>query len=374
MNYYLILLIVCLIIYCIINENSIIEGYDAKYNDQTFEKCAEFCKTTAGCQAFGYDKINKICYPSESAISGQPVNSIFGSEYNYNNATCNKPKAVMNAGKNIPFSDRRNNSLFVCTEDIDKFPQYYFHVKGQFKNIGEGKNIDDIFDVDDYEIKPYKWPKNKFNYDNVDLLIKERENQAFVSGNVTQLKRIIDYDPDAALKKTVLEEQKAQKQMKHEQLQIKKQTPSGPTLDFSLGNIGTNIKNNVDKVKSQIYIPQTALKPAENKPDNNKIVAKPKKEQYIVYKQYNDFNIGKYLKDYKCVKDIPYEECVKYCTNNDDCIGFEFNPKHNTDVNVCCPYATKSTLIGRSELQKNGKFYAKEITNKLSNVNAYIQV
>ena len=353
MNYYILALVIVILCYSVykyesLNNMSITEGYDASFRDQSFEACAEFCKTTAGCLGFGYDQKSKICYPSKTSISGRPVGSLFRSEYNYNNATCNKIKAVMEAGKGIPFSDRRNNSVYICSESSDKFPQYYFHNNGTFTNIGEGKVIDDIFDVEDYEVKTYKWPVNKFDYDQLDLLIKERENQEFVSDNVTQINRILDTpilptQQETPVTSSAINKQQTSKPGNQEQVLQQ----NGKQLDFGLERVNNglqSINNRIKKVSKNLKLiaqnrnTQMVQSKTSNKKNTNK-------DQYIVYKQYNDFNTGEYSKDFKCVRDIPYNDCAEYCTNDDNCVGFEFNTMYpinkNITKNVCCPYKSK---------------------------------
>jgi len=224
-------LIVLIIILLTIYKTKIIEGYDARYTDTTFSKCAEFCKTTAGCYGFGYNKNKKICYPSALPIFGFPLDSIFNSEYSYNNTTCNKTGAVETSNKKPAFEERRSNAVYICTETEGKQPQYYFHNKNTFNNMGEGKNIDKIFDVEVYEVRDFKWPRNRFDYDQKDLLIKEKESQTFVPNNITDLDRIMKFQPIKTEEPTI----------------IKPKIIVEPKYDFGLDetayNIMTNAKN-----------------------------------------------------------------------------------------------------------------------------------
>lgn len=187
----LIMVILLLILIYTTYNNKTIEGYDERLTNTSFQDCAEFCKTTENCYGFGYDKINKVCYPSQLIIAGRPTDSIFRDEYLYTNATCNKFKPIINPSKNPPFDERRGNSVYICRESYDKFPQYYFYNNKTFTNIGEGKNIDEIFDVESYSVNPYEYPRNKFNLDNYDLLFKTVENQTYNKNNVTDLNHLI---------------------------------------------------------------------------------------------------------------------------------------------------------------------------------------
>jgi hypothetical protein len=323
--YIIVILIVLLIFVILINitKSKLIEGYDARYSNITFPSCAEFCKITNNCYGFGYDKQNQVCYPSQLPILGIPIDSIYKAEYSYNNATCNKVKAITTPSDKPSFEERRSNSIYVCAESYDKQPQYYFHNKGEFKNIGEGKNIDNIFDVEIYSVKPYNWPRNKFDYDQKDLLLKYRENQSFTSNNITDLNRIID-EPS-------------------KQQPVKAKNPSEQTYDIRPQNIKTNLDELVKKINKTL-IPKKVI----NKKNNN-----------IIYKSNDNYNDGIFLMDYKCIKDIPLDRCLKYCSDNKDCKAVEWNSFYENNHNVCCPYKQIGNFTKRDNDKVNGKFYEK---------------
>lgn len=231
-------IIIIIFILCYFYQTKIIEGYDARYTNTSFEKCAEFSKTTSGCYGFGYNKKNNTCYPSALPIFGLPLDSIFKGEYSYSNATCNKVKTIELPKKDPAFEERRSNSVYVCTESDGMQPQYYFHNKNKFENIGEGRNIDDIFDVEMYEVRDFQWPRNRFDYDQQDLLLKEKEGQAFVPNNITDLNRIIKFIP-----------------VKEKETKIVKPTINvKPKYDFNLDII---VKNIIDRIKK--FIPSLQL-------------------------------------------------------------------------------------------------------------------
>jgi hypothetical protein len=193
---YCLIIIIIIIIFLIAHYynkkiTTTIEGYDDRKRNMSFLDCAEFCKTTENCYAFGYDEINKICYPSQTIIAGRPTDSIFRDEFLYTNATCNKYKPIINPSKNPPFDERRSNSVYICRDAYNKFPQFYFYNNRTFKNMGEGKNIDEIFDVESYSINPYTWPRNKYDCNNYDLLFKAVENQTYNKNNVTDLNHLL---------------------------------------------------------------------------------------------------------------------------------------------------------------------------------------
>lgn len=358
----IILLIIIIITLIIVTKNNkIIENYDARYTDTTFPVCAEFCKTRSNCYGFGYDKENNICYPSQLIILGKPLDSIFGDEYSPNNATCNKVKPIITAQKTPGFVDRRSNSVYVCSESNDKQPGYYFENKGKFKNIGEGRNIDDIFDVEIYEVKPYTWPRNQFDYDQSDLLKKEKLNQAFTPENTTNLNRIIN--PEQETVETFTTPSEESSELLPETLP---ETTPKPIFDFKLENIKNYIYNFMKKISGAFLIPTSKYEVSES--------ATPQRSNYITYTKNNNYNSGQYLNDYQCVKDMPLETCLHYCSNNDTCVGFEWNPEFLNSQNVCCPYKTIGKFIGRQDSKKLGNFYQKTFSNELNKQNNYISI
>lgn len=170
-----------------------LEHYDERIKGISLKDCANFCRTTENCNGFGYDEFKKICYPSQLIISGRPMEAIFRNDYLYTNVTCNKPYPIVTASNYPSLKERRDNSLFVCRGSFDLHPQYYFFNNNKFKNIGEGYNLDGLFDVDNYVVHRYTWPRNRFNCNQYDLLIKEIENNTFNhKRNITDLNRIVE--------------------------------------------------------------------------------------------------------------------------------------------------------------------------------------
>jgi hypothetical protein len=189
----IIVVIVFLIIIFVNGQNGQqVEHYNARLVNTDLVKCGEFCKTTAGCFGFGYDKNNQICYPSKSLIDGAPTDSdvLYRDQYNKNNPSCNKLEPIIQPDKKPPFDNRRKNSIYVCKETEDLQPQWYLHSDNKFTNIGDGKNIDGIFNVDDYPINAYQWPINKYNMDQVNLLEKDRLAQVYNSQTISSLTRM----------------------------------------------------------------------------------------------------------------------------------------------------------------------------------------
>jgi hypothetical protein len=329
----IILIIALIILISYYKKSNIIEGYDARYTNTTFAECAEFCKTTSNCWGFGYDKSNNICYPSQTIISGQPLDSLYKDEYTYENAFCNKVNAIEDPNSNPSFVDRRANAVYACTETYGKQPSYYLHDKGTMTNIGAGRNIDGIFNVEFYEVRPYKWPRNRFDYDQLDLLMKERENQLYTPQNITDVDRLATHPvPETTIipqfNKTLLP-------------------------DFDIKTVGDNISNTIKNLfKSS---PQSVVTP---------------ETPTTSFKENDEYNTGAYLNDYKCASGVALNSCLQYCSGSTGCIGFEWNPSFDKNTNVCCPYATMGTFVPRDPSKSSGRFYQKTLTynnNKQNN-------
>lgn len=191
--YILILLCILIIIYYVNDKWKVIEGYDARFDNMDMVTCADFCKTHSNCYGFAFDKVNKVCYPSESSMGGYPKDSIFKNEYSEKNTVCNKFKVIENANNTPAFVDRRMNAIYICTETPDDHPKYYYHNNGTLNDIGDGKSIDKIIDVEAYKVLPYVWSKDKFDYNQTDLLLKMLSEQNVLPNNVTDFKRIDNY-------------------------------------------------------------------------------------------------------------------------------------------------------------------------------------
>lgn len=348
MIYYI---IIAFIILVILWNFQIIEGYDARYTNTSFTDCAIFSKTTAGCNGFGYDTKNQICYPSKTIIDGKPLYSIFKDEYTEDNAFCNKIQPIEDPNPNPGFVDRRKNSVFICTETKGQHPQYYFENKNAFNNIGEEKNIDDIFDVESYAVKPYNWPVNNFDQNQTDIYQKKKANEVVTPENTTNVNRIINYTPPEIIEKHKV---------------IQPETPVRNQLDFKLENIRNNITNAIKKMAPNLLIPTSKynVNPSKTK--------QTKRDKYITFQENNNMNSGQYLMDYKCTKNIPVKDCLDYCSSQVKCLGVEWNPNFNDSSNVCCPYKTIGEYVKRPENKMSGKFYEKHSATQLNKDQNYV--
>ena len=342
MKYIIYFIIIILIIFLYLKNNHIVEGYDARYTDFDFEKCARFCKTTKNCYGFGYNPSNQTCYPSALPIQGRPLDSIFRDEYTYTNATCNKIDTITEANPKPSFEARRKNAVYSCTEDEGKQPQYYIHNNRTFRNIGEGRNIDDIFDIEVYEVRDFTWPRNRFNYNQTDLLIKVKENQTFVPTNITNLDKIMNY-----VEKTPQEES-----IVKPKIRISKQ------WDFDLDKKVGNVINFAKSLIPNFIIPKYD-KELDKKIVQEEIIEEESTNP-LNYAPINKENKGEYLFDHECTKNISIDSCRDYCSGNLSCVGFEFNPQLGNDYNICCPYKTIGNYVDRTKDKENGTFYLKK--------------
>jgi hypothetical protein len=314
-----------------------IETYDDRYIDSTMNNCANFCKTTAGCLGFGFDSLTNTCFPSKSIVIGEPVDKIFEDEYSPNHVACNKFEAKIQPSKATPFTERRSNAIFICSkkQGIQRTqPQYYFHNNKTMTKIDEGQNIDFITDVDNYEIKPYRWPK--FNRKHFNFRNREKKQQKLK--NFYKIKNI--------------------QNPKGEVIPDKTNTSSFlfPFGYIKIKEIPMVIKNTINKtgkaIKNIVQIPNdTQLNNSNIKPMNiNKH-----------FEIYSEFNKGKYLREHNCVKNITHQECLNFCDNNKNCVGTEWNPYFNNNENICCPMKTLGKFEPRKHQHRLGKFYLKKI-------------
>lgn len=293
---YWILVLIIIIIICLIYQYKykIVENYDARIPCSNFGQCAKFCRDIANCYGFGYDHKNSICYPSQYPIFGRPIYSLYKDQYSYYTPVCNKIDPIIEPTKNPTFDQRRMNSFYVCSESRGVQPQYYLMSNNEFINVGEGVNPDGIFDIDKYEVKPFTWPRNKFDYTQIDLLQKERENQLLAPQNITDI-------------------------------------------------------NNISKNTSC----EICSKP--------NLLHKKKKDVIVKYIPNDNYNKGQFSREYQCVKNIPPDNCFKYCSFDPKCKGVEWNPNYKGIPNVCCPYREIGELVERDMDSKYGKFYEKVI-------------
>lgn len=106
-----------------------------------------------------------------------------------------------------------------------------------------------------------------------------------------------------------------------------------------------------------------------------------KLNDYIVFQKDNmNFYEGEYLYPYRCVNNISEDVCVKTCSDNENCVGVEYNPlyvenkdnaTYKVSYNVCCPKKTISKINVRSKPYLNGHFNRKIYVNELPKNDIY---
>lgn len=346
----IIIIIFIVILSTFYNKIYYIEGYDDRYLNSSTIKCAKFCKTTAGCYGFAYDNNKNICYPSKSVLLGRSIGSLHEDDYDPNNTVCNKIFTITKPSNTVSFKERKENALFACAEKSGVQPQIFFHNEDKLEKIDEGQNLDFITDVDYYEVKPYRWPVDKYNVEQSDKLtkFKERNNLDNINESITNenngnsSNENIQNNANANITTNINKYSNYKDISNYIQQSLKK----------GISNITQTSINQSPIIETQIL--------TESKNSNNSETDKIKPTSlYQAFKIYSDFNKGKYLKKYKCIKNIDQENCLKYCLNDNNCIGTEWNPQFENNKQVCCPYNVLGEFIQRSKPYALGKFYLK---------------
>lgn len=186
---FLLLLFIILLVYLIMRPSNInIEAYDDLVSNISLDKCAEWCKTTENCYGFAYDAVTKKCYPSYNLLEGKPRDSIYRDFYRPSNTSCNKiqPVVTHKLQNELTLDERRKNSIYICREREDMQPSWYLHQNNRFLNIGSGKNLDEIYNVDVYDVRPYEWSKIK----QTSVIDKQNLDQQYNNKTVTNIDRV----------------------------------------------------------------------------------------------------------------------------------------------------------------------------------------
>lgn len=313
----MIYILIIIILFILLFKKNTIEGYDIKRENISFEDCAELCKTGSNCYGFGYNKQTSTCYPSQNTIMGPPTDTIHRGEYKKENATCNKFSAITTPLQKIPLDDRRKNSLFVCSESNNLFPQTFLHNQNKFENIGEGRNIDEIFQVDDYSVQEIKWPDRYINNNELTVLEDNNLNAKYPVKSVSEIENLLNRVPLTQVNNKIYT------------------TNNNISSDFS--NFFLKFKNAFTK-KTDIQ-------------EYNK--------DFINYKIHTGINSGYYMYPHKCLSSISYQNCLDHCSRDNNCVGVEWNPIFNNQKNVCCPYKSINISQDRPLNKSMGRFYEK---------------
>lgn len=120
------------------------------------------------------------------------------------------------------------------------------------------------------------------------------------------------------------------------------------------------------------------------KPDDSKLKPfitkgnKPKENEYGFVESDKEF-LGQYMLAHQCVVNVPLFDCLKYCENNENCAGTEWNKslviRSDTDnkdylyENVCCPKSVIKQIIPRRNKMNRGKFYVKKKLQDITDTN-----
>jgi hypothetical protein len=366
--YYIISIVITIIVIIIITINNTsydtnVEHYDNRIIDYDLNQCVNWCKTTENCYGIGYDKEKKICYPAQFMIDKPPPeNVLFRSEYRAENAACNKLQPIITENNKIGFEERRKNSVFVCKEDETKQPQWFVHNNNKFENIGEGNNIDNIFDIDDYKVGHFEWPINKYDNNQIDLLLSDHNKQTYNDNNITSIDRI----ENPVIKPTIIKlpiynPDKIQLDFGLDNIYSYMNTNYGNTSNIRTNNIHTNNIHTGGNHPSKYHLDiinrlKNGLQNSFNLLNMRGKMNVDNKYQYI---QHNDYNTGDYLMPHKCLSNISELSCLKLCSDNPNCVGCEWNPVASNLNNICCLKSNIKKFVPRNEMIKNGKFYEK---------------
>ena len=340
----LFIILLCLVTIIYFNNKKVIEGYEDRFTGTSIDACANFCKTTAGCTSFAYDKTNDICYPSQVVISGNPIQSNHKDSYSKDHLHCNKVDTVKVPTKDLPFDERKSNAMFVCYEDEGKHPQLYFHNQGKLNRLDEGQNFDYLPEVDNYEVKPYRWPQSKYNKDQLELLYEDRLKQYYLPSTVTDMDRVRQISQEQVITRDVLDKEFTEMN-KTDQINIQKEETVIEKMPKFVADI----------IQDNMQLPNKV--PTQTINDTTKVDH--------VFRIYDNHNHGQYLKEHKCTSGVKHQNCLKYCLENKDCVGVEWNPLFKNKKELCCPYRTIDKLGRREKEYINGKFYLKAPINDL---------
>jgi hypothetical protein len=154
--------------------------------------------------------------------------------------------------------------------------------------------------------------------------------------------------------------------------------------EFQFANLGASaIINDIpDSVKYEVY----DISYPKEKIDSNIIAETPyqtpyknpdiktsssfdnSNNEYGFIESNNEF-LGQYLLAHQCVVNVPLYDCLKYCENNSECVGTEWNKILFKDADnkqkymyqgVCCPKTIIKKIIPRNSDVSDGRFYIKK--------------
>lgn len=159
-NTLILIITVAFIIALLFIKKNNVEGYDVKLENSSLKACGDKCTKTYGCFGFAFNDKNNICYLSQKELIDKPVNAKYSADYDNTFSTCNKGKALTNPDNYISELMYKDNSVYVCKENlsdtqfVDRYDRYQI-VNDKLDKIGNMK-ITDVPDVE-YEMHEMDW-------------------------------------------------------------------------------------------------------------------------------------------------------------------------------------------------------------------------
>ncbi len=367
-----VLKLICIIIllmtfYKLFLKKQHIEPYYNKISNMTVEKCANFCKTAAGCYAFGYDKKNNICYPSKILLRDNfPQNEhldeyltydiVYEDDYKPQHMRCNKLNTVKDPNDKILEITRKSNATYFCKDSANEKEKLMFHNNNEFKPI-TFKELKEFNKTDKYDTVGREWAETGISEKKLNE--QQGERLQFFGGTVPVPNEGESLKPEINpsflkrkgknIDKIIREDEFTRKDLK-----IGSDVPEYEAL-------GTPIEN---KIQGDSSMKNDIIEGMDN------IDKKIK-----TYTREDGFNNGDYLKKYKCIDNVSLKRCLNYCSNDNLCKGLEHNPvffkrnpinnRYRIFKNVCCPMRSIGDMKKREPEHSNGNFYKK--VNKLDN-------
>jgi len=131
------------------------------------------------------------------------------------------------------------------------------------------------------------------------------------------------------------------------------------------------VSENVKYEVHEITWPKTKTESnaISSQPYSNLLSSGNSLKQYGFVESDKEF-LGQYMLAHQCVVNVPFFDCIKYCENNPNCAGTEWNKSMVKESakgdynylyeNVCCPKSVIKKIIPRRKEFNRGKFYVKK--------------
>lgn len=261
-----------------------LEHYDLEIRDISEVDCGSRCTEGLNCTGFAYKPLDKTCYLSKTSILGQPIDSIYESDYSKLDRRCNKSNRITDSNR-IDGITLTRNSVYYCSDGESNTATRF-----QYANLGASA-LEDV------------------------------RTSVFSKGDIDTTTPI---------------------EVSYNTMYI--DWPRQRTEDTSI-------------YPSFLYdVPN--IKPSDLE-----------RKQFGFVESDKEF-LGQYLLAHQCVANVPLYDCLKYCENNPDCAGTEWNRtliKRADDgetnylyEDVCCPKSAIKQIIPRRKEFDRGKFYVRQ--------------